>query len=105
MVAEKFEALVRLDFQNSRMKDFFDLDFLLAQALPDREELEEAIAATFRRRGTDLPDTEPAGLSDAFVEDKQVMWEAFLSKSGLEPRDFGQIVKLIREGTAWIWTR
>ena len=31
VISEKFEALVRLDFQNSRMKDFFDLDFLLAR--------------------------------------------------------------------------
>ena len=87
------------------MKDFFDLDFLLAGMLPDRGELEEAIMATFRRRGTELPDREPTGLSDAFVEDKQVMWNAFLSRNGLEPRDFGRVVERIREGMGWIWTR
>lgn len=105
VIAEKFEALVRLDLQNSRMKDFFDLDFLLAGMLPDRGELEKAIMATFRRRGTELPDREPTGLSDSFVEDKQVMWNAFLIRNGLEPRDFGRVVERIREGMGWIWTR
>jgi len=55
VVAEKFEALVRLDAQNTRMKDFFDLELLLKSDPPDRELLSNAILATFKRRGSDLP--------------------------------------------------
>lgn len=103
VIAEKFEALVRLDAQNSRMKDFFDLDFLLRGEVPDRCQLTGAIEATFRRRKTTLPDAEPAGLSAAFVEEKSIMWGAFLLKNGLEKRDFGDVVKGIRNGLKWIW--
>ncbi|MCH7226196.1 nucleotidyl transferase AbiEii/AbiGii toxin family protein [Haloferula sp. A504] len=104
VIAEKFEALVRLDMQNSRMKDFFDLDFLLGGSPPDRSELEAAIKATFGRRETALPADQPAGLSDDFVAEKSVMWDAFLRKNGLEPRDFGEVVENVREKTAWLWT-
>ena len=31
MIAEKFEAMVQLGMANSRMKDFYDLDFLLSR--------------------------------------------------------------------------
>lgn len=104
VIAEKFEALVRLDMQNSRMKDFFDLDFLLAGDPPDRRELEAAIRATFDRRGSALPVAEPAGLSDDFVAEKSVMWDAFLRKNGLRPQDFLRVVEQLRERLGWVWT-
>jgi hypothetical protein len=96
VIAEKFEALVRLDLQNSRMKDFFDLDFLLRGMAPDRTELEAAIRATFDRRGSVLPDGEPGGLSDEFIEDRQVMWEAFLRKNGLPDESLREVAARIR---------
>ncbi len=42
VIAEKFEALVRLDAQNTRMKDFFDLDLLLKTDPPERDLLSNA---------------------------------------------------------------
>lgn len=104
VIAEKFEALVRLDMQNSRMKDFFDLDFLLGGNPPERGEIEAAIRATFVGRGTALPTDPPAGLSDEFVAERSVMWDAFLRKNGLEPRDFGRLVEGVRGKMAWLWT-
>jgi predicted nucleotidyltransferase component of viral defense system len=64
VVAEKFEALVKLGIANSRMKDFYDLwvmarDFEFEGAL-----LSQAIKATFERRGTALPTDVPLALSD-----------------------------------------
>lgn len=103
VIAEKFEALVRLDEQNSRMKDFFDLDLLLGAMVPDRREMVMAVRATFARRGTALPDREPVGLSEEFVNHRRTMWDAFLRKNGLEPREFGDVVGRIRVGLKWAW--
>lgn len=103
VIAEKFEALVRLDAQNTRMKDFFDLDFLLGAPEHNREATSAAILATFERRGSLLPRAAPTGLTHEFVREREMMWNAFLSKNGLEAQDFGAVVHRIRESLEWIW--
>jgi hypothetical protein len=103
VVAEKFEALVRLDAQNTRMKDFFDLELLLKSDPPDRELLSNAIRATFKRRGSDLPAGVPTGLTEEFAREKQVMWNAFLRKNSLVGDDLSKVVGQIRSGLEWIW--
>lgn len=103
VIAEKFEALVRLDAQNTRMKDFFDLAHLLENDPPERERLFEAIHATFLRRGTVLPDDVPTGLSDRFASDKLVMWNAFLRKNGLASVEMTEVIGAIRNSLEWIW--
>ena len=87
VVAEKFEAMVKLGIVNSRMKDFYDLwvmarDFEFEGAL-----LSRAIKATFERRGTALPTKEPLALTDEFSGDpgKKTQWAAFLRRLGQEP--------------------
>lgn len=107
VVAEKFEALVRLDAQNTRMKDFFDLDFLLRDGNLDREILRQAIHATFKRRDTELLADVPISLTDAFAENKQVMWNAFLRKNGLESQTdvLSVVIARIRQELQWIWQR
>lgn len=51
VVAEKFEAMVKLGIANSRMKDFYDL-WVLAQRFEfDSANLAAAIQATFERPG------------------------------------------------------
>lgn len=105
VIAEKFEALVRLDEHNSRMKDFFDLDFLLADEAEDRGTLDDAICATFKRRGTELPTDVPYGLTPAFAREKHAMWNAFLRKNGLEAAGFEGVVGRIRDSLGWIWDK
>ncbi len=103
VIAEKLEALVRLDAQNSRMKDLFDLDFLLGNEPPDRGLLSEAIHATFRRRGTPMPDGLPTGLSEPFAKDKRVMWNAFLRKNKLTSGELAEVIGRIRSALEWVW--
>lgn len=103
VVAEKFEALVRLDAQNTRMKDFFDLELLLKSDPPERELLSNAILATFKRRGSELPTGVPTGLTVAFAREKQVMWNAFLRKNSLVGDDLSKVVGQIRNALEWIW--
>lgn len=85
VVAEKFEAITSLGMTNSRMKDYFDLYALALEGEIDAALLAEAIAATFERRGTPLPDDLPVGLTSEFVGDaaKQTQWRAFLGKNRL----------------------
>lgn len=85
VVAEKLEALVSLGIANSRMKDFFDLRALAREGRTQPPVLAQAIAATFARRRTALPDDLPFGLTDEFARDplKQQQWRAFLSRNAL----------------------
>lgn len=83
LVAEKFEAMVRLGIANSRMKDFFDI-WLLTQLFGfDGATLAHAISNTFERRETPLPAEPPLAFTPEFHGDekKQVQWNAFIRKS------------------------
>ena len=94
-VAEKFEAMVKLDILNSRMKDFFDIWLLSRQFDFDGKTLAEAIAKTFSTRGTEIPSS-PVPLSETFSSDatKAAQWRGFIRKSRLTdtPQDFREIV-------------
>jgi predicted nucleotidyltransferase component of viral defense system len=87
MIAEKFQAMVTLGINNSRMKDFFDLSVLAEAFHFDGETLRQAIEATFKRRQIALPNEVPLALTPDFAEDenKQKQWRAFLNKNRLQP--------------------
>ena len=86
VVAEKFQAMVFLGMANSRMKDFFDLWSLARTFAFDGGQLSQAVAATFKRRKTELPADTPLALSEEFADDraKQTQWAAFLRKGSLD---------------------
>lgn len=98
VVAEKVEAIVSLGMANSRMKDYFDLRALAREGAIDPAQLAHALAATFERRGTPLPDTLPLGLSDEFAQDnaKGVQWRAFLGKNRLNAPSLPEVVAEVR---------
>ena len=88
VVAEKYDAVVRLGIANTRMKDFYDL-WVMARIFDfDGEKLSEAIQRTFERRKTKLPESVPTAFTPEFYGDKvkQTQWQAFLSK-GLASKD------------------
>jgi predicted nucleotidyltransferase component of viral defense system len=84
--AEKLEAIAHLGIANSRMKDYFDLLALAREGAMNAPTLARAIAATFNRRGTPLPEAMPLGLSAEFARDsgKRQQWNAFLNRNRLE---------------------
>lgn len=84
--AEKLEAIVQLGIANSRMKDYFDLLVLAREGAMDLATLARAIAATFERRGTSIPEAMPLGLSAEFARDtgKHQQWNAFLNRNRLD---------------------
>lgn len=99
VVAEKLEALTSLGMLNSRMKDYFDLWVLVRYSEFDRQILIRAIAATFERRQTRIPDGVPIGLSDEFANDslKEKQWNAFLRKNSIAPKPLLEVVTDLRD--------
>lgn len=85
VVAEKFEAVVKLGMIISRLKDFYDLWYILTQLSLPLPHLAAALSATFTRRGTPLPTETPTGLTPAFSADpsRQRQWTAFLDRAGV----------------------
>lgn len=100
VVAEKFEAMVKLGIANTRMKDFHDIWFLAHRFEFDGPTLRKAIEATFARRQTILSQS-PEVFADAFANDptKQAQWAAFLRRNGLTgiTNQFSEVVAVLRK--------
>lgn len=99
VVAEKFEAMVKLGMANSRMKDLYDLWELSRRFDFEGPMLKSAVQATFERRGTGFPAAIPLCFTPEFYEapQKQSQWAAFLRKSGLSGAgSLGEIVEVLR---------
>jgi predicted nucleotidyltransferase component of viral defense system len=101
VIAEKFEAMISLAAQNSRMKDFYDVYRLLENSEINDAVLKTAIQNTFKHRET------PTGpnhvvFSPAFSDSpkRQQEWAAFLRKMGrfteVEPLVFEEVMLVIR---------
>jgi hypothetical protein len=89
-IAEKFHAMVDLDMQNSRMKDFYDIWVLSRTIDFSGDELSEAIRLTFERRKTRLPEQVPTALT-----------ARFLRKRPARPSMVGVCASYWRKGTCY----
>lgn len=85
MVAEKFEAMVKLGMLNTRMKDFFDLWSASQKFSFEGSTLSLAVKTTFETRTTTVPSDPPLAFTAEFFDDKQknLQWNAFLNKARL----------------------
>jgi len=98
-VAEKFEAIVSLQLQTSRMKDFFDLIFIAERTEFNLQKLREAVNTTFTERKTDKEDRLQI-FSDKFKNDaqKHMQWQSFLKRSELAMKlNFDEAVEKIEK--------
>jgi predicted nucleotidyltransferase component of viral defense system len=101
VIAEKFEAMISLAAQNSRMKDFYDVYRLFENAEIDDALLTMAIQNTFRQRETPVEPNHVV-FSPEFSENlkRQQDWGAFLRKMGrfteVEPLIFEEVMLVIR---------
>jgi hypothetical protein len=89
--------MVKLGIANSRMKDFHDLHSLSITFEFDGKTLTEAVRATFKRRGTELPTGGvPFAFTPEFYEDENKIkqWNAFCNKnkSYVQHTKFGDVV-------------
>ena len=80
-VAEKFEAMVKLDTRNSRMKDFHDIWALAGTFAFDGPTLQKAITACFQRRATPWTAEAPRALTAAFYQTPEIetRWRRYLA--------------------------
>ena len=102
VIAEKFEAMVKLGMANTRMKDFHDLKILSELFHFEGEPLVTAIQHTFERRKTALPVAEPpTALTAEFFADatKMSQWNAFVAKNKfyIQPSSLESVTTSIRE--------
>lgn len=84
-IAEKFEAMVKLGRNNSRMKDFHDIWILSQNFVFQGNPLRKAILACFERRGTPWTDEIPEVLQLTFYSDDslQTRWQSYCPQSNL----------------------
>lgn len=106
VVAEKFQAMIELSENNSRMKDFYDLYTLLYNNTLENYMLEKAIHATLKNRGTVYEENHPL-FSDDFPKNLrfQMLWKGFIRKIGKTEPNFETAVSLIKERLFPYWKK
>lgn len=79
-IAEKFEAIVSLAYDNSRYKDYYDIYVLAHRHCFDGMEIAEALKETFENRHT--PMDEIVAFEEGFSDDpiRQTRWKSFVKK-------------------------
>ncbi|MFW5804000.1 MAG: nucleotidyl transferase AbiEii/AbiGii toxin family protein [bacterium] len=98
VIAEKFEAMVKLAMINSRMKDFYDIYSLSFSQIFKSNSLKKAIKSTFLRRKTIFPDNAIIFRSEFHHDkEKQIQWNAFIRKTRLieVDKNFNQVMDRI----------
>ncbi len=84
-IAEKLEAIVSLGTFGSRMKDYFDVWFLITNHSMDEGRLREAIYTTFNKRSTPIKDFGYIFNVEFKADtDKARQWVAFLNRSSID---------------------
>ncbi len=93
VIAEKFEAMSVLSYANSRMKDFYDIHWLLEHNDFDGNELFNAISQTFRQRGTRIDGYKVIFEEDFYKnDDKKTQWIAFLNRLDKTDVTFEEVI-------------
>jgi predicted nucleotidyltransferase component of viral defense system len=100
VVAEKLEAMIKLDMANSRMKDFYDLTVISRKFSFRGVGLARAIKEVFMLRGLIPGPGSPTALNPEFGNDKvkRTQWRAFLSRivHSDDEKDFEKVIHELR---------
>ena len=97
VIAEKFEAMLRISLTTSRMKDFYDIYLLSDIKSFNGKVLQKAILSTLQRRETPL-EKKHVLFSEEFAEDDSRirMWNGYIKKIGKELIDFDIVMGRIK---------
>jgi hypothetical protein len=99
-LSEKVEAIFYHGEINSRMNDFYDIWSISNEFKVEGNLLVEAMSTTFRNRGTGIEQSLSELFSDTFIDEKNDLWNAFLSRIGEENsvhNDFNIVLSRIEE--------
>ena len=96
-VAEKIDAILTLMEFSSRMKDYYDIDYLANKFDFDGATLTEALKKTFENRGHNFT-AEQFEQVMSFDNDEamQKKWKAFIRKIDTKTDDYSTVLKTIR---------
>lgn len=85
VIAEKFEAMVKLETRSSRMKDFHDIWALSGAFAFGGAALQSSVAACFERRGTVWTVESPPALTPAFYSASELAgrWRYYRRSSSI----------------------
>ena len=101
VIAEKFEAMIKLGELNSRMKDFYDVWIMTRQFDFEGKALIQAVQKTFKKRKTSLPESMPFFPSQIYdkASTNNARWKAFLLTEQLEhaPAELADAAKSIEK--------
>lgn len=107
VIAEKFQAMIKLSYINSRMKDFYDVYTLIKSHPFEGRMVQEAIEETFLNRETPITG-EMIIFSDSFKNDinKSTQWNTFMKRIEL-PQElyFIEILKALESFFKPIWDK
>ena len=95
-IAEKIDAILDLMEYSSRMKDYYDLYYLLTHFEFDEDTLAEAMKKTFENRNHHFT-TEQFDYVMSFAEDEsmQKKWNAFTKKINSDSVNYKEVLKVI----------
>ena len=77
IIAEKFQTVVARGILNSRMKDYYDLYYLITYKEFSKENLKNAIIKTFNKRYTDIEKIDEVILEIKDSEFVRGMWTSY----------------------------
>jgi hypothetical protein len=99
VIAEKFQAMVALGAQNTRLKDFYDLHRITVSETLSASALRVALERTFERRETGFAAALEYLAQDVAADpNRQRLWEAYLKRTRLEaPGSFADVMSAIRD--------
>lgn len=95
MIAEKLQAMVKLDILNSRMKDIYDIWVLSRRFEFKSISLKNSINNTFKRRETEVTENITTFTERYYQNDEKLkQWQGFLRKSRVSdvPQNLGDII-------------
>jgi hypothetical protein len=100
VVAEKFEAIVKLGMANSRMKDFYHLLVLAQRFQFESATLAQSHPSNFRKEDcvAEFPAVSVADGLLQTLEQNKTQWRAFLRMSGLNAESsVEETIRVVRE--------
>lgn len=97
VIAEKFEAMIKLSYLNSRMKDFYDIYNIISSYNLNGNDVKNAIQITLQNRNTKLESNLVIFKDDFYnSRDKQKQWTSFIKNINAPKLEFEFIIQLLK---------
>lgn len=97
VISEKFEAMIKLSYINSRMKDFYDIFNIIKNYDLNGENVKNAIKHTFHNRNTKLELNLVIFKKDFYTDIEKInQWKNFIKKNKIVDIEFKEVIFLLK---------